>query len=169
MKKKIHWKKIYLLQRFKIILKKIWPSNKISFCVSESKLHFQSDIKPGGTAMIALNPISSEITSKRQDPWGIGRWTNFTIFGKDLQQTSIFNVYRVYNTSIKNAGSTTIVKQQWLLMQRTNRQQHPHKATIDDLIVETKKKQENKYEIIITMEGIEECSSSKGDIAKFCR
>ena len=79
--------------------------------MSESKLHFQSDIKPGGTATIALNPISSAITSKRQDPWGMGRWTNFTIFGEDLQQTSIFNVYRVYNTSIENSGSATIVKQ----------------------------------------------------------
>ena len=64
--------------------------------------------------MIALNPISSSIASKGQDPWGMGRWTNFTIFGKDLQHTSIFNVYRVYNTSIENVGSTTIVKQQWL-------------------------------------------------------
>ena len=109
--------------------------------MSESKLQFQSNIKPGGTAMVALNPISSAITSKGQDPWGMGRCTNFTILGKDFQQTSIFNVYRVCNTSIESARSTTIVKQQWLLMQRTNRQQHPHKATIDDLIVEIKKKQ----------------------------
>ena len=61
--------------------------------MSESKLNFQSDIKPGGTAMIALNPISSAITSKGQDPWVLGHWTNFTILGKDLQQTSIFNKY----------------------------------------------------------------------------
>ena len=54
-------------------------------------------------------------------------------------------------------------------MQRTNRQQHPHKATIDDLIVEIKKKQKNRHEIIITMDGNEEFSSSKGGIAKLCR
>ena len=165
----LHWKKNYLLQRFKTILKKTWPSNKISFCVSESKIQFQSDFKPGGTAMIALNPISSAITSKGQDPWGMGRWTNLTILGKDLQQTSIFNVYRACNTPIESAGSTTIVKQQWLLMQKTNRQQHPHKATIDDLIIEIKKKQKSKHEIIITMDGNEEFTSSKGGIAKLCR
>ena len=135
----LHWKKIYLLQQFKTILKKTWPSNKISFCVSESKLNFQSNIKPGGIAMISLNPISSAITSTGQDPWGMGRWTNFTILGKDRQQTSIFNVHMACNTSIETAGNTTIVKQQWLLMQRINRQQHPHKATIDALIVEIKK------------------------------
>ena len=52
--------------------------------MSESKLQFQSNIKPGGTAMVALNPISSAITSKGQDPWGMGHWSNFTILGKDL-------------------------------------------------------------------------------------
>ena len=112
----LQWKNIYLLQRFKTILKKTWPSNKISFCVSESKLNFQSYIKPGGIAMIALNTISLAITSKGQDPWGMERWTNFTILGKDLQQTSIFNVYRACNTSIETEGSTITVKQQWLLM-----------------------------------------------------
>ena len=112
----LHWKKIYLLQRFKTILKKTWPSNKISFCVSESKLNFQSDIKPGRIAMITPNPISSAITSKGQDPCGMERWTNFIILGKDLQQISIFNIYRVCKTSIESTGSTTTVKQQWLLM-----------------------------------------------------
>ena len=119
--------------------------------------------------MIALNPISSAITSKGNDPWGMGRWTNFTILGKDLKQTSIFSVYRACNISIETAGNTTIVKQQWLLMQRTNRQQHPHKATIDDLIIEIKKKQKKGHEIIITMDGNEDFTSSKGGIAKLCR
>ena len=45
--------------------------------MSESKLNFQSDIKPGGTAMIALNPITSAITPKGQDPWVLGHRTNF--------------------------------------------------------------------------------------------
>ena len=106
----LHWKNNYLLQQFRTILKKTWPSNKISFCVSESKLIFHSDIKPGGTAMIALNPISSASISKGKDPWGMGRWTNFTILGKDLQQTPIFNFYRACNISIETAGITTIVK-----------------------------------------------------------
>ena len=164
-----HWKKNYFLQRFTSILKKTRSFNKISFCVSESKLNFHSDIKPGGTAMMVLSPISSVITSKVQDPWGMKRWANFTILGEDLRQTSILNVYRVCNTSIETAGSTTIVKQQWLLMQRTNRQEHPYKATIDDLIVEIKKKQQNKHEIIVTMDGIKEFSSSKRGITKLCR
>ena len=54
-------------------------------------------------------------------------------------------------------------------MQRTNREQYPHKATIDDLIIEIKKKQKNRHEIIITMDGKEEFTSSKGGIAKICR
>ena len=99
-----HWKKNYFLQRFTSILKKTWSFNKISFCVSESKLNFHSDIKPGGTAMMVLNPISSAITSTVQDPWGMRRWANFTILGEDLRQTSILNVYRACNTSIETAG-----------------------------------------------------------------
>ena len=147
----------------------MWPSTKISFCVLKSKLNFYSDIKPGGTSMIALNPISFVITSKGQDPWGMGRWTNFTILGKYLRQTSVFNVYRVCNTSIRATECTTIVKQQWLLIQWTNRKQHPHKAIIDDLIVEIKKKQENRHEIIVTMDDNEDFTSSKGGIEKIWR
>ena len=54
-------------------------------------------------------------------------------------------------------------------MQRTNRQQHPHKATIDDLIVEIKNKQKNRHEIIIIMDRNEEFTSSKRGIEKLCR
>ena len=93
--------------------------------------------------MVMINPIPSATTSKGQNPWGMGRWTNIPILGKELQQTSLFNVYSVCNTSIESAGSTNVVKQQWRLMQRTNRQQHPHKEAIDNLIVEIKRKQRN--------------------------
>lgn len=54
-------------------------------------------------------------------------------------------------------------------MQRANRLYHPHKATIDDLIVEIKGNQRNRHEIIVTMDGTEGFSSFRGGIAKLCR
>ena len=118
--------------------------------------------------MVALKPIFSAITSKGQNQRGMGRWAHMTILAKDLQQTSIFNDYQVCNSSVYSEGSTTVVKEQWLLMQRANRQHRPHKTTIDDLITEIKRKQRHSHEIIVTMDGNKEFSTSRGGIAKLC-
>ena len=91
-------------QQFKYILKKACPKNKISTCTSESDLPFTRDFKPRGTTLATLNPISSSIISKGHDQWGLGRWTYTSILGKELPQTTLFNVYRPCKVSIESAG-----------------------------------------------------------------
>ena len=116
----LHWKMNHLTQQFKSILKKACPTNKITIYISKSGLPFTSDFKLGGTTLATLKPISSSITSKEHDHWGLEKWTYITILGEELQQTTLFNVYRPCKDSIESTGCTIVVKQQWLLMQRDN-------------------------------------------------
>ena len=46
---------------------------------------------------------------------------------------------------------------------------HPHDATINDLIIAVKRKQNNYHKIIVTMDGNEPFVNAKGGIVKLCK
>ena len=98
------------------------------------------ELKPRGTAIIALKSISSAILNKGQDSSGMRWWTFMSILGKHNKRKTIFNMYRPCNTNLHNAGESTVVRQQWLIMQEINRQEHPHDAAIIDIIKDINKK-----------------------------
>lgn len=75
----VHWKRNHVVAMLKSILKDAWPANRIAVCTSESEIDWNADSKPGGTAMISVNKLSSVIIEQRQDPSGMGRWTYSTI------------------------------------------------------------------------------------------
>ena len=43
-------------------------------------------------------------------------------------------------------GNSTVIKQQWVLLQKLNRKGHPYDVTINDLIKAIKEKQQNKHD-----------------------
>ena len=108
----VNWQRHNLVQRFSATLKKAWPKKNISLCTSDSTLPWNSNYKPGGTAIIALGNISSAIISKGEDPHGLGRWTTVTLLGKYNTRISVFNMYQSGDTSIENSGPITVIKQQ---------------------------------------------------------
>ena len=92
------------------------------------------------------------------------------MLGKHNKRTSSFNMYRLRYTSIENSGPITVIKQQWLLLQQKHRTNiHPHDAAITDLIIAIKRKQKDRYETMITMDGNEAFVSSKGGISRLCK
>ena len=166
----VNWKRHYLVQQFSATLKKAWTNQKISICTSDSSLPWNSNYKPGGTAIIALGKISSAIITKGEDPHGLGRWTTVTLLGKQNSRTSVFNMYRPGDTSIENFGPNTVIKQQWLLLQQQNRLNiHPHDAAINDLIIAVKGQQKHHHDIVVTMDGNEPFVNARGGVAKLCK
>ena len=75
-------------------------------------------------------------------------------------------MYRPCNVRIENTGIKTVLKQQWLIMKKSNRYEHPHKATITDTIREIKKFQKEEYEIVLAIDDNEAFTNAKGGIAK---
>ena len=88
----VHWKRQHVTSNFKRIVQETWPEDKIGICTSESNISWNSDYKPGGTAMISLNKVTSATINKGEDPSGLGRWTFMTLLGKNNSRTSIFNM-----------------------------------------------------------------------------
>ena len=143
---------------------------KQSLCTSDSSLPRNINYKPGRTVTITLGNISSAIITKGKDLHGLGRWTTVTVLGKHNKRTSIFNMYRPGDTSIKHSDPLTVIRQQWLLFQQKNRTKiYPHDASITDLIIVIKRKQKNHHEIIVKMDGNEAFVSSKGGMIRLCK
>ena len=93
-----------------------------------------------------------------------------TLLRKKNTRTSVFNMYRPGDTSIEKTCPSTVIKQQWFILQQKNRINiHLHDATINDLIIEIKRKQKDNHEIIVTMDGNEPLVNAKGGIAKLCK
>ena len=55
----VQWKRPHVTSNFKKILQDTWPEDRIGTCTSGSNISWNSDYKPGGTAMISLNKITS--------------------------------------------------------------------------------------------------------------
>ena len=73
----------------------------MSICTSNLGISWNSNYKPGGTAIIVLQNIASAIINKRADAHGLVRQTTISILGKNNKITSVFNMYRPENTSIE--------------------------------------------------------------------
>ena len=55
------------------------------------------------------------------------------------------------------------------MMQQQGRDEHPHNATLKDLIKAIQQKQKHNHEIILTIDGNEPFLSSMGGMATLCR
>ena len=108
----VYWKRNHIISKFKSLLKKVLPNNKITYSTSETKTAWNSDCKPGGVATISVNNISSSsIIAKSEDPSGMGRWSTLTVLGNNNERTIIITMYRPCNLKIENSGITTVIKQ----------------------------------------------------------
>ena len=107
----INWRWHHLVQSFSATLKKALPKQKNSICTSDSPIPWNSNYKPGGTAIIVLGNISSAIMAKGEGPHGLGRWITVTLLEKYNTRTSVFNMYQPGDTSIENSGPITVIKQ----------------------------------------------------------
>ena len=72
---------------------------------------------------------------------GLGCWTFTTLLGRNNNKTTIFNVHRPINTAVELVGNSTLIKQQWIILNQLNRKGHPHDVIINDLIQAIKEKQ----------------------------
>ena len=115
----VHWKRHHITKNFYNILKDTQPEEEIGTCTLESNLSWSSDYKPGGTTMLSLNNLTSATINKGQDSSGLGRWTFLIHYWKknNGSETTIFTRYRPCNSPIESVGGSTVIKQQWLLLQ----------------------------------------------------
>ena len=98
--------------------------------------------------MVIIGDISHSITHTQNDQ--LGRWCQITIEGANQQSLTIFNVYNTINTSISQAGPSTIYSQQWNLLRLAGTlKPEPRKQFIKDLTYQVGIAYQNKSKICI--------------------
>ena len=113
-----NWKHQSSKTSFQATKKRHWKhSHSIT---SETDIEWSDIYKPGGTAIITLPPFSPSITTSGSDPTGLGRWSYITISGRDNIKLTIISAYRVYQKTIKHAGPSTNIRQQWQRLEEQN-------------------------------------------------
>ena len=106
-----NWKHQSSKTSFQATKKRHWKhSHSIT---SETDIEWGDIYKPGGTAIITLPPFSPSITTSGSDPTELGRWSYITISGRDNIKLTVLSTYRVSQKSIKHAGLSTNIRQQW--------------------------------------------------------
>ena len=78
-------------------------------------------------------------------------------------------MYRPCKGQRETVGDTTIIKQQWLIIQQTKIKNHPREAAITDIIIVINKKQKENHNIVLAIDGDEPFINDSGGIARICR
>ena len=119
--------------------------------------------------MVLLNKKFPSVIYEGHDPSGLGRQTYITIISKNNNKTSIYTLYRPCNSNIESVECSTVIKQQWLLLQEKKRDEHPYRVAVKDIIKTIKTFQDDRHEIIIVLDGNKYFTQAKGDIAFLCK
>ena len=102
--------------------------NNAHITASATKTSTKTKYKPGGTAIITTQHITSQ-TMLRDYDHPYGRWTTI-VLGPPNHQVAIITAYIVCNTQIHPTKTKTAAYQQWLLMCANNFKGHPRKKAI---------------------------------------
>ena len=79
----------------------------------------------------------------------------FKLLGKNNRRTTIITAYRPCLGSIETAEISTILKQQWLVLQYNKGEEHHIVVAINDLIKVIQICKKEKHEIILSFDGNE--------------
>mmetsp|Transcript_21357 Transcript_21357/g.30579 ORF Transcript_21357/g.30579 Transcript_21357/m.30579 type:complete len:129 (+) Transcript_21357:432-818(+) len=103
------WNKPELQTQLREATHKIWSASVIQ--TSTSSEQFEDNYKPGGTATIVCKDHwTCRLLEKREDPWGLGRWSCLLLSGKKSRKVLWVNGYRVCLASAASVGKTTTYK-----------------------------------------------------------
>ena len=119
--------------------------------------------------MFILNNLSSVVFQKWQDTSGMERGTYIIVLGGSDRRTTIFTIHLLYKRSIYAMGNSTVIKQQCLVMQWTNRKDYPYQAAIQNIIIVINKKVKEGHDIILFVDGNEHFINAAGGIVKLYR
>jgi hypothetical protein len=107
---------------------------------STSDLRSNSTYKPGGTCTGLTQEYCGRYQQSGSDPHVLGRGSYIRLHGKQGESLVVVTVYRVCNSNIGKAGSSTAFHQEWHLLRLSDHlKPNPRKNFIVDLIKEIKK------------------------------
>jgi hypothetical protein len=70
--------------------------------------------KPGGVTLVILGPWAQYVAKTSCDD--LGRWVSATLTGSDGDSFTLFSMYNVVDTNLRDAGPSTVCSQQYRLL-----------------------------------------------------
>jgi hypothetical protein len=144
-----------------------WDFSAISF--SQVNEIFFSTFQPGGTLTSIVDHWTSRLHSKRQDPYGLGRWSYAMLRGKHNSLITIITAYRVSQKSSYSIGVKTAYMQQVRAL-KSNTLQHtssithaePNKQFILDLQAWIQYLKSQGHQIILNLDNNDNFYATEG-------
>ena len=142
--------------------------------MATSKHHSSSSYKPGGTALLACNKITSTIKSHTRDR--MGRWVTTSLATSPTTQIRIISAYQVCAAGARQGSNTAASQQRAQIMEEqagsdTMHRSTPREAFVRDLINFIRQVQHDGEDIILIgdfNEEINEPLSGTDQIAMTC-
>jgi hypothetical protein len=122
---------------------------------------------PGGVVLAILGPWAEHVTKVQSDD--LGRWVSATLTGSNGDSCTIFSLYNVVDTSLKDAGPSTVYAQQYRLLRLAGvTYPAPRQQCIEDLKLVIGRLQANREAIIITGDFNETLGTNPRLMASVC-
>jgi hypothetical protein len=104
--------------------------------------------KPDGVVLAILGPWAQHVSKVSNDD--LGRWVSATLTGSDGDSFTLFSLYNVVNTSLQDAGPSTMYAQQYRLLRIggvTN--PNPRKQCVEDIQREITRLVTNDEKVVV--------------------
>jgi exonuclease III len=167
---KVEWKHHLATNSVYRALGQTWSHLKWS--KSTSEIFFKKAFKPGGTSTIVNGPLSSRVSNKDTDPYGLGRWSSLTIDGRNKRKITAITAYCPPKQTINNAGLFTSFFQQFHQLRSSgSKNPRPIVQFYDDLEQHTITLQAKGNEIVLMMdanESLTDRGSKLKELASAC-
>ena len=139
-----------------------WNRSRVQF--SSTPIPFTNYYKPGGTMIMMVDQVSGRITSQTSDH--LGRWSSYTLRGRDSQLFTIISVYQVVTDTPQPGTSTAAAQQQSLLLHLQDPLSSPRRAFKRDLWQFVSDRVKNQEEVLIVGDFNEVFGSEVDGISK---
>ena len=106
-----------------------WHRSRVQFATTP--IPFNTYYKPGGTMIMVLGHTSGRIKSKTADH--LGRWTSYTLRGRDHKVLTFISIYQVVTDTPKKGGNTAAAQQHSILLSLQDTLSAPRRAFKRDL------------------------------------
>jgi hypothetical protein len=165
----INWQHNGTQTKFRKMTGAIW--HNVAAQYSQSKEQFQSETQPGGTLTLIANNWTSRIIERGVDPFGLGRWSYFTLIGKGNIKVMIITAYRVSQEYLSSIGHKTSAMQQFRTLSQHMRaveltsNPRPRYQFIIDLQAWLQELINKSYEVILCIDANESIHNQLGQFS----
>ena len=122
--------------------------------------------KRGGTACALFGKWTGRLHSHGSDTSGLGRWSHYTMHGRQGRKITVVSAYRPCQESLSQSGITSAYAQQHRLLNlRGESNPNPRQRFLDDLQSQVRQWTAQNHEVILSLDSNEDLRDRNSKLA----